>query len=344
MVQETVRKLVQDEIEPVALDNDEHRRFARGAFDQLAGLGMLGLPIAEQSGGAGMGWLAFAVAIEELAGTCGSTARLLLSQAGLCGKALEGSSSCEAIAAGEQVGAFVGPEYRIVAEPDGDGHRLTGSATLVTAAMEADVLVVAAADASGQPMLFCFGADGVARQPVAALGFRATAPGSVELTSHEVAPGSLVARGADAEAALSRAKQAACLGGGAIAVGLAQASYELSRRYADERQAFGKRLSAQQAVRLKLVEALRKTQAARHMVYHAARLADLGEDAGIAAILAKLQAVAAAQLSADEAIQIHGGYGYVVEYHVERHYREATSLEVMDGVAESLRDELAQRL
>ena len=88
----------------------------------------------------------------------------------------------------------------------------------------------------------------------------------------------------------------------------------------------------------------RKAQAARHMVYHAGRLADLGEDARSAAMLAKLQAVAAAELAADEGIQILGGYGYVVEYHVERHYRDAKSLEVMDGVAEALRDELASQM
>lgn len=344
MVQETVRKLVQDEVAPVALDNDEHRRFFRGGFDQLAELGMLGLPIAEASGGAEMGWLAFAVALEELAGTCGSTARLLLSQAGLCGKALEGHAACEAIAMGEKVGAFVGPEFGIAAEASGEGYRLTGTAVLVTAAVEADVLVVAAFEASGEPMLFCFDADGVTRQPASALGFRATAPGSVELSGHEVAADSTVAQGADAQAALDRAMLAACIGGGAIAVGMAQSSYQLSRQYAHDRQAFGKTLFDQQAVRLKLVESLRKAQAARHMVYHAARLADRGEDAREAAMLGKLQAVAAAELAADEGIQIHGGYGYVVEYHVERHYRDATSLKVMDGVEEALRDQLAAQM
>jgi len=344
MVQETVAKLVQDEIAPVALDNDEHRRFARGSFDQLAELGMLGLPIAEASGGAEMGWLAFAVALEEIAGTCGSTARLLLSQAGLCGKALEGHAACEVIATGEKLGAFVGPEYGITAEAAGDGWKLTGTASLVTAATEADVLVVAAVDGSGDPLLCCFDAGGVTREPAAALGFRASAPGSVELSGHEVAGDAVVAQGADAQAALDRVALAACIGGAAIATGMARRSYELARGYAHDRQAFGKTLFDQQAVRLKLVESLRKAQAARHMVYHAARVADRGEDAREAAMLAKLQAVAAAQLASDEAIQIHGGYGYVVEYHVERHYRDATSLGVMDGVAESLRDQLAAQM
>lgn len=348
MVRETVRKLVQDEVQPAALEHDEHRRFFRSGFDQLAELGMLGLPIGEESGGADMGWLSFGVALEELAVACGSTARLLLSQAGLCGKTLEGldaaAEACAALASGDRLGAFVGPEFGIVAEANGAGYRLSGSASMVTAATEADLLVVATLDAAGEPLLFCLDAEGIAREATPALGFRASAPGAVNLQDQEVSGDSLVAQGADASAALERAALAACIGGGAIAVGMARSSYDLTLRYCRQRQAFGKALFDQQAVRHKLVCSLRGAQAARHMVYHAARLADRGEDASAAAMMAKLDAVAAAQLAADEGVQIHGGYGYVVEYSVERHYRDVQTLGVMDGAADALRDDLAQQM
>jgi alkylation response protein AidB-like acyl-CoA dehydrogenase len=241
MVLETVRKLVEDEIAPAALEHDEHRRFARPAFDRLAELGMLGLPVAEASGGAGMGWLALAVALEELAAACGSTARLLLSQAGLCGKALEGHELCAAVAAGERLGAFVGLEHGVVARAAGGAFRLTGAAPMVTAAAAAELLVVAATGEDAQPLLFAVDAAGIERPPAAALGFRASAPGSLELKGHEVQASALVKSGDAARAALDACALAAGIGGGAIGVGLALASYELSRRYAGERVAFGSR-------------------------------------------------------------------------------------------------------
>lgn len=348
LILDTLRKLVQDEIAPRALDDDEHWRFVRPNFEQLAETGMLALPVAAESGGAGMGWLSFALALEEVATACGSTARLWLSQAGLCAKALEGIAAtrahCLALTSGERIGAFVGPDVAVSCAPQGAGFVLRGSAPMVTAATEADLVVVAAADAEGVPSLFCLDAGSVERQPVRALGFRAAAPGAIAFSTDPVPAEACVARGAEASAALARAELAGWIGGAAIAVGLARASREISRRHVHERIAFGKPLFHQQAVRHKLVEGLRRTAAARHLVRHAAQLADRGEDAAIEAMMAKLEAVETALLSADEGIQMHGGYGYVVEYHVERHYRDAQTLQVMDGSAELLRDRIAGSL
>ena len=124
MILETVRKFAQDKLEPTALDNDEHAVFVRASFDELAELGMLGIPLSEDSGGADMGWLSLVVAIEELGRVCGSTARLLLSQTALCGLALEGSDVAEEVAGGEKLAAFVGPEVGISATVAGDGFVL----------------------------------------------------------------------------------------------------------------------------------------------------------------------------------------------------------------------------
>lgn len=342
MIRDAVRKFAQDTVAPKALELDEHGQFVRMHFEALAELGVLGLPIAEDSGGAGMGMLAFALALEELGRACGSTARIVLSQAGQCALALEGSDAgaLEKLVAGDRVGAYVGREFDVRARSDGDGFVLDGDAPLVTAAAVAEILVVAA-DLEGEgAALFCLQASSAQCQPVAALGFRAAAPGSVEFRSTPCPEQALVFRGDECQVALARVDLATWIGGAAIAVGSGLRAWELSRSYAGERVAFGKPLHAQQAVRHKLAESDRQLEAARQLVYHAARLVEAGEDSVRSAVRARLQAVQAAVLTADEGIQIHGGYGFTVEYHVERHYRDAMTLQVLDGGAESLLDQL----
>ena len=340
MILETVRRFVQDEIEPKALEWDEHGTFVRESFDGLAELGMLGISLSEASGGAEMGLLSFAVAVEEISQVCGSSARLLLSQTGLCGMALEGHAAAKRIAMGESLGAFVGPDSGVTAQPSADGFVLNGASPMVTAAVEADQFVVAATGPEDLKVLCLVAADVLRREPVPALGFRASGPGRVSFEDVAVSADAVVAQGDAAKAALDRVHVAACIGGGAIGVGLGTASRRLAATYAGERIAFGKPLTKQQAVALKLADSLRATEAARHLVYHAARLADAGQHARTAANMARLAAVESAVSASDDAIQILGGYGFVAEYHVERFYRDAKTLEVFGGGSEPLRVEL----
>lgn len=341
MIVGTVRRFVDEQAGPAALEHDEHRQFVRASFEGLADLGVFGLPIAEVAGGAGLGLVAFAAAIEPIAAGCGSTARLLVGQTGGCATALAAlatpDDACAALSAGETLGAWVGPEHGVRS----DGGALTGEAVLVTAAGEAELLVVAARDADGKASLWKVEAADVQREPVPALGFRACAPARVRFTKSAA---TRLAEGGAAEAAIRRAQIATWIGDAALAVGLARASFELSRRHAHDRIAFGKPLFHQQAVAHKLVESMRRAEAARHLAWHAARLADGGADAADAARMAKLEAVTAAVHAGDEGIQIHGGFGYTVEYHVERHYRDAMALTVLDGGAEQLRDQLAKSI
>lgn len=332
MIRDTVNRFVQDTVAPNALEHDEHRKFVAPTFEGLAELGVLGLPIREASGGAELGMLSFVVALQGLARACGSSARLLLVHAGLCGRALDGVDAASElvgrIAVGEVLASFVGPQFRIQC----NHGLLNGSAALVTAATAAGILIVAAVDAEGTPLLFAVEPAAARIEPVPALGFRASGPGSVTFDATRVPDASLLAKGDEARAALDRASLSAWIGGGAIAIGLAEGSIEAARRHAAERVAFGKTLDKQQAVAHKLAESRRLTQAARHMVYHAARLADAGEDASQDARMAWLTAMEAAILASDEGVQIHGGYGYTVEYHVERFYRDAQTLKVLDTV------------
>ncbi|MCC6670041.1 MAG: acyl-CoA/acyl-ACP dehydrogenase [Planctomycetes bacterium] len=352
LILDTVARFVADVAGPRALEHDEHGTFVLESYRQLAELGLLGLPVAEASGGAGMSWLTFVVALEEVARGCASTARLFLGQAGLCGKALDGVPAAADLL-GEILGgtlcAFVGPESGLNARQAPGGEIVVdGVAPLVVGAAQAEHLLVAARSDNG-PVLLHVPPGKAEVRPLRPLGFRAAAPAAVEFRGVALPARHALAQAGEAEGALRRAGLAACIGGAAIGAGIADAAWRAAVRHAGERIAFGKPLLAQQAVAHKLVEARRRGLAARHAAYHAARLADLHTDPAhaevqIAAMLARIEGVEAAVYAADEAIQIHGGYGFVVEYHVERHYRDAKTLDVLDGGGERLRDALAVQL
>ncbi len=326
MIQDTVRKFVADVASKNALEADEHRSFVRTSFDGLGELGMFGFILSEDSGGMDLGYVTLAVALEEVAAGCASTARLLLTQAGVCAKALDGladaADALGPIAMGEKVACWVGPEYGITT--DGSGA-LTGTADFATGATEADVFVVCAKN--GDSFELCL-ADSAATEATLSLGFRATGPGKI---TFDGTASTVVATGDDAKAAIARAEIASLVGAAAIATGSVFASTKAAKAHAAERMAFGKPLMAQQAVGRKLIEAKRAGEAARHLTYHAARLADAGGNAREAAMQARWTAVEAAIAAADESIQILGGFGFTVEYHVERHYRDMMALETLDG-------------
>lgn len=334
LVLDTVTKFVQDAVAPAAQERDEHRHFAGDEFRGLAELGLFAMPVPEDRGGAGMGSLPFAASCEEIGAHSGSLARLLTAQV-QCAAALAsvGADAMEPVATGSSVAAFVGLEHGIALA----NGKLTGKAELVPAAGEAALLVVAARD--GQDVVLAVVEAGQCkRTALRALGFASAAPARVEFAN---ANATVVARGKDAAAAIATAERLGQIGSAAACVGGGRASVQLAKKHASERIAFGKPLLVQQAVARKLVESQRAVDAARQLVYHAARLLDLGQDAEAAAMQARIAAVDACVLAADEGIQIHGGFGYTVEYHVERHYRDAKATEVLDGGNERFKDRLA---
>ncbi len=336
LIVDTVRKFVTDVVAPKVLDQDEHRQFVRAEFDGLAELGLFGLCVSEANGGVGMGYLPFVAALESIGEHSSSLARLWIGQA-QAAAALEGAGSAEleAVIGGAVLAAYVGPEHGVVFA---DG-KLQGSADLVPAGMQADRIVVAAT-AQGAPVLVLVDGAAVEKRERRALGLASAAPAQLLFDG---VPATSLATGDVAIAAIDRANLTAWIGCAATATGGGVASIAAAKRHAGERIAFGKPLLAQQAVADKLVEAARLVEGARHVTWHAARLADLGLDATAVAMQAKLSAIDAMVFAADEAIQIHGGFGYTVEYHVERHYRDGKALEVLDGGTGTLRALLAAR-
>jgi alkylation response protein AidB-like acyl-CoA dehydrogenase len=333
MILDTVRKFTADVVAPKAQELDEHRELAREQFDQLAELGVFGLSVAEAAGGAGMGLLPFAAALETIGVHSASLARLFVGQV-QAAAALEAAAApqLEVAMTGSELIAFVGPEHGVVVA----GGKLAGRARLLTAGATAGLFVIAATE-NGVPVLVV-ATGGHQATPLRALGLASAGCAAV---GFDGASATVVARGEAAQVAIARGQLVGWVGTAAAAIGGGNGSIQAARKHAGERIAFGKPLLVQEAVQRKLVETRRAVDAARHLVWHAARLADLGHDATEAAIAARLAAVDAMVLAADEAIQIHGGFGYTVEYHVERHYRDGKTFEVLDGGGEALRNKLA---
>ncbi len=336
LIVDTVRKFVATAVAPTAQELDEHRAFARTGFDGFAELGLFGLVVGEAHGGAGMGFLPWVASLESIGAHSSALARLWIGQM-QSALALEvaGGDGLDGIVAGSTLASFVGLEHGLRVA----NGRLVGGAELVPAGNEAQAFVIAAM-ADGKPVLVTVAAAGLERTMLRCLGLASAGCARVVFDG---APATTVATGEVAGSAIARAQFAGWLGVAATAVGGGLACVAVSRKHAGERIAFGKPLLAQEAVVRKLVESRRQVDAARHLLWHAARLADLGQDGVEAALQARLAAVEAMINAADEAIQIHGGYGYVVEYHVERHYRDGKTLEVLDGGAEDLRNRLAAR-
>ena len=335
LIVETVRSYVADQVAAGTLEADEHRHFVRAEFSGLAELGVFGMSVPEATGGAGMGLLPLVAAAEEIGGTNGSLGRLLLGQVqSAAALAQAGGGPLGEVLEGSKLAVFVGPEHGVKLE----GVALQGAAELVPGGGEAALFVVAAVEGT-EKVLCMVDAAATRREALRSLGFASTAPARVHFGG---VAATVVARGAAASAAVDAAQTAGWLAGAGLAVGMAHASLQAGRKHAAERIAFGKPLLAQRAVLRKLVECKRATDAAKQLAWHAARLADAGLESLAAVATARIAAVDAAVAAADEAIQILGGYGYTVEYHVERHYRDAKTLEVLDGGNEALKNLLAQ--
>lgn len=336
LIVDTVRKFVADVVAPTALENDEHRTLAKVEFDGLAELGLCGLLVSEASGGAGMGWVPFVAALESIGAHSSSLARLWTGQV-QCSLALEAAAAegLGAVLGGATLAAFVGPEHGLRWE----AGALVGKAAIVVGGAAAERFVVAATD-GGTPILIGVVGDTATRQPLRCLGLASAGCAQVAFGGAKV---KVLATGETAVRATTQAQLASWIGVAATAIGSGQESIAAARRHAGERIAFGKPLLVQGAVVRKLVDSRHKLDAARQLVWHAARLKDLGDDATDSALQARIAAVDAMVLAADEAIQIHGGFGYTVEYHVERHYRDGKTFEVLDGGAEWMRNHLAAR-
>ncbi len=366
-IEETIRDFCRNEVAPHAAGWDADPAFPYEPFRALGRLGVLGMCHDPEYGGAGLDTQSFAVAIEELAAADGSLCLSVAAHHSLCSAhiALAGSADqkrdlLSRLTTGEKIGAWALTEpgsgsdasaMKTRAERRGDRWVLNGSKAFITHGSIADVYVILAfTDPSKRhhgisAFVVEKGAKGLSTgKNEKKLGVRASDTAQVFLEQVEVPAGALLGREGDGFVDTLRILDAGRIGIGAMAVGLARAALEASLRYAKERTAFGRAIAELQAIQWKLADMGTEVDAARLLVHRAAWLRDQGRPFSKEASMAKLFASEVASRATNQAIQIHGGYGYLQDYPVERYMRDAKLTEIGEGTSEIQRLVIARHV
>jgi butyryl-CoA dehydrogenase len=364
--QREIRALARDfaraEIEPHAAEWDREHRFPRELFPKLAELGLMGVCVPEELGGAGADFLSYVLVLEELSRAdagVGVTVAVHTSAATLPivkhGTDEQRAVLVPPLARGEKIGAFALTEaesgsdaasLRTRADPDGDGWRITGAKQWVTNGGAGGTIVLFARTQAG---ISCFaiegGAEGlqVAREEEK-LGLNSSSTVDLALEGVRAGPDRLLGEDGKGFQIAMITLDGGRIGIAAQAVGIAQAAYDVARAYALERRQFGKRIADFQAIQWKLADMATEIEAARMLVYRAAWLRDEDEPYVEAGAMAKLFASGVARRQTAEAIQVLGGYGYTKEFPVERYYRDAKITEIYEGTSEIQRLVIARSI
>jgi len=358
MVQASVREFVAGEVAPRAREGDEQARFPREQLKGLAELGLLGMIIPEEWGGAGFDTVAYALALEEIARADASVCVIVGVTNSVCcypilsfGTEQQKREYLVPLAKGETLGAFCLSEpqagsdatnLRTRAVRDGDSYVINGTKSWVTNGGEAQTYIVMAVTGRGSD-----------KNSVTAFIVEGETPGlSVSAIEHKM--GQRASQTAEMSFADVRVPAKNVLGGegnglrvafnsldngrigiGALSTGIAQGALDEALKYAQERQAFGQPISEFQAIKFKLANMATETDAARLLTLRAAAMKDAGHRrAGYYAAMAKLFASETANKVCAEAVQIHGGNGYSRDYPVERMYRDARVTTIYEGTSE----------
>lgn len=356
-IRDAVRDFVRAEIAPHAARWDRERTFPAEALAGLAALGCYGITVPEHLGGAGLTMLSQAVILEEIAAGDGATSTIVsVNNCPVCsilqrwGNDEQHDRWLRPLAAGRMLGAFcltephVGSEasgLRTRARRDGGHWVLDGVKQFITSGKHADVAIVMAVtdpDAGKRGISAFIVPTDTPGYEVARLedklGQHASDTAQIRFEDCRVEAGNLIGEeGQGLKIALS-GLEGGRIGIGAQAVGMARAAYEHALAYAHEREAFGKPIFEHQAVQFRLADMATRLEAARQLVWHAATLRDAGRPSLTEAAMAKLFASEVAERICSDAIQIHGGYGYVSDFPVERIYRDVRVCQIYEGTSD----------
>ncbi|HEY7196903.1 MAG TPA: acyl-CoA dehydrogenase family protein [Gaiellaceae bacterium] len=361
-IQTLAREFAEAEIVPHASEWDRARRFPAELIPKLAGLGLMGVCIPEELGGAGADFLSYVLVLEELSRAdagIGVTVAVHTSAATLpivrFGTDEQKARFVPPLARGETLGAFALTEsdsgsdaasLRTRAEADDGGWRLTGAKQWITnGAARGTILLFARTEAGVTAFLVDGSAPGleVARE-AEKLGLHSSSTVDLVLDGVPVERDRLLGEEGRGFPIALATLDGGRIGIAAQAVGIAQAAYDAARDYALERRQFGQRIGEFQAIQWKLADMATEIDAARLLVWRAAWLRDRGEPHGEEGAKAKLYASAVARRQTGEAIQILGGYGYTTEFPVERYYRDAKITEIYEGTSEVQRIVIARSI
>jgi alkylation response protein AidB-like acyl-CoA dehydrogenase len=367
MLRRMVREFVQAEVVPKAAQWDREERFPAEIIPKLGELGLLGIVISDEYDGAGMDYLSYAIAVEEIAAGDGSLALTVASHNGLCtghinlaGNAEQKRRYLPQLATGKKLGAWGLTEpgsgsdaagLRTRAVRDGDDWIINGSKTFITQAGVGQVAVVLASTEPErkQKGITAFilekGMPGFSTgRHIEKLGMRSSDTAELVFENVRVPDsqrlGEYNCGFLDTLQILDRGR----ISIGALALGLGRAAHEAAVRYAKERKQFGSSIADFQAIQWMIADSATELEAARLLVWRAATVQDKGQNSTTESAMAKLFASEAAMRACDRAIQIHGGYGYTREYPVERMWRDAKLCQIGEGTSEIQRLVISRRI
>ncbi len=370
LIRDTARDLSRREIAPAAAAIDRTHTFPKALFARLGELGLLGVMVPERWGGGGVDALSYALALEEVAVGCASTAVAMSVQCSLVAAPIlaEGTDEQRArwlpeLATGKKIGCFALSEpeagsdakaQRTRAVRDGAAWKLTGTKNFITNAPVADLMIVFANTDAGAGSKASRGITAFV-VPMTSPGLRVGPPDdklgirgapSAQVFLDGVTVGDDARLGAEGEGfkVAMRALDGGRIGIAAQAVGIARAAFEAATRYALERKTFGQPIAEHQAIQFKLADMHTEIEASRLLLWRAAVKKDRKQPYGTDSAMAKLFASEVANRVAKEAVQIFGGYGYLTDFPAERHFRDAKITEIYEGTSEIQRLVIASAL
>lgn len=354
MIRDSMRAFAQARLAPNAAEWDCNHTFPAQALKELGELGALGMVVPEEWGGAGMDYMSLVLTLEEIAAGDGATSTIVSVQNSLaCGITLKYGSDAQKeewlkpLARGSRLGCFcltephVGSDasaLKTTAVRDGDTWVLNGVKQFITTGKHADVAIVFAVTDknAGKKGISCFLVPTATPGYVVArieekMGQKASDTAQIIFDNCRVPASAMMGTEGDGYKIALSNLEAGRIGIAAQSVGMARAAFEAALKYAQERETFGKPIIEHQAVSFRLADMATQLDAARLMVWRAAALKDAGKSCLKEASMAKMFASEAAEKICSDAIQIHGGYGYVSDFPVERIYRDVRVCQIYEG-------------
>src|SRR5690625_2823388 len=357
MLRKMVREFAENEVEPTARERDEEERFDREIFDQMAELGLTGIPWPEEYGGIGSDFISYCIAVEELSRVCASTGVTLSAHLSLAswpiytyGNEEQKKKFLSRLATGEALGAYALSEpgagsdvvaMKTTAKEDGDDYILNGSKVWITNGGVADIYIVFAktdTDAKHKGISafivekgtegFTFG------KKEKKLGIRSSPTTELIFENCRIPKENMLGEEGDGFKIAMTTLDGGRNGIAAQALGIGQGALDDSANYAKEREQFGNPFAYNQGISFKLADMATDVEAARLLTYQAAWLESQGKPYGKASAMSKLFAGDIAMKHTVEAVQIYGGYGYTKDYPVERYMRDAKITQIYEGTNE----------
>ena len=356
MLRNMIREFAKNEIKPLAQDIDKGI-FPKESIDKMAALGLMGIPWSDKYGGTNMDTLSLVIAIEEIGKVCASTAATMMAHTSLgtapivaFGTEKQKNKYLPDLVTGRKIGAFGLTEpnagsdagnTQTTAILDGKNFYVNGQKSFCTNAGVANTIIFTARlirdgkDEGISAFIVEKGTKGLSLgNPEKKMGWRGSDTRSVFFENMIIPKDSILGSPSKGFKQFLKTLVGGRITIGALSLGTAQGAYELALKYSKERDAFGKKINNFQAISFKLADMATSIEASKHLVYHAAWLKDNNQPVAKEAAMAKLYASETAMRVCTEAIQIHGGYGYIKEYDVERFFRDAKILEIGEGTSE----------